>query len=355
MWKMSTTRPESAIEKSIAQQRIKKRLIKAVRALRAKYNLLQTLKRRKTLLLEESLLPIVRPLRELNADNKRKAEEELKREPKKEKKELNEHDDRDDDVIEATVDDGDEEDDDDYETGDDRDASSASTSSFAKRRKIEKVEDEDEDEDDDDARRGASLFDEYANKRGKDVDIAYGPKVDPNDKNSRVLGAKKIKFDETTGEIVLSDGVGGGGGGGRSKFKGTRGLFELLFAYRPERYSADDLENYKRMLAESGAHLKSDGKINANKGYKYKNVIARLFPPAPSKPKSGAAIDVANDVGVDASMLVTDNKIDYVHWNDPNVLVERYALLEASERAGNTSHANEKASILNELRRAEYI
>lgn len=292
-------------------------------------------------------MPIVQPLRELNAGNKRKAEEEeLKREPKEEKKESRDDDDDDTDVY------------DDDDESDVRDATAASSTSAAERGKIEEADEENDDTADDDDVEEASLFDEYANKSKKEIDTTYGPKTVLNEK---VLGFKKIAYDVTAGEIVLSR---RGDGGDRSKFKGTRGLFELLFMDKPKGYTAEDLGNYKRMLTASGAHLKSDGRINANKGYKYKNVISRLFPPtaaaasaiSASKTKSGTAIDEHNDNNVvDASMLVTDKKIDYVHWNDPNALVERYALLNASARAGNTSHANEQVSILNELIRAGYL
>ena len=52
---------------------------------------------------------------------------------------------------------------------------------------------------------------------------------------------------------------------------------------------------------------------------------------------------------------MTDNKIDYIHWNDPNELVERLALLIASEKAGNGGHKAEIASIEEELREDNFI
>lgn len=54
-------------------------------------------------------------------------------------------------------------------------------------------------------------------------------------------------------------------------------------------------------------------------------------------------------------MIVNDNAIDYVHWNDPNELVDRLRLLEASHRAGNNAHNNEILSIIEELREAGLI
>ena len=36
-------------------------------------------------------------------------------------------------------------------------------------------------------------------------------------------------------------------------------------------------------------------------------------------------------------MILNDNAIDYVYWDDPNELVDRLRLLDASYRAGNNS------------------
>jgi len=43
--------------------------------------------------------------------------------------------------------------------------------------------------------------------------------------------------------------------------------------------------------------------------------------------------------------------IDYVHWDDPNELVDRLRLLDASHRAGN----NEMLSIIDEFREGGLI
>jgi len=45
-------------------------------------------------------------------------------------------------------------------------------------------------------------------------------------------------------------------------------------------------------------------------------------------------------------MRLTDNKIDYVYWDDPNELVDRLQLFDASRRAGNND--NEILSIIEE-------
>src|SRR5947199_409178 len=83
-------------------------------------------------------------------------------------------------------------------------------------------------------------------------------------------------------------------------------------------------------------------------GQKYINIIAPLV---------GAPL-VSNKIlgkGLLLTMMLTDNKIDYVHWNDPNELVDRLRLLESSRQAGNNAHDNEILSIIEELREAGII
>ena len=52
------------------------------------------------------------------------------------------------------------------------------------------------------------------------------------------------------------------------------------------------------------------------------------------------------------TMTLNDNKINYVHWDDPNELV---SLIEASRQAGHNAHDNEILSIIEEFREADFI
>ena len=54
-------------------------------------------------------------------------------------------------------------------------------------------------------------------------------------------------------------------------------------------------------------------------------------------------------------MMKPNAAIDYVHWDDPNDLVNRLRLLMASQNSGHTGHTNEIVSILEELREAGII
>ncbi|KAL6263079.1 hypothetical protein P5V15_005880 [Pogonomyrmex californicus] len=87
-----------------------------------------------------------------------------------------------------------------------------------------------------------------------------------------------------------------------------------------------------------------------NKGYKYINIIALLVSTYKKSNKKGADID-----NISSIMNLNDNKIDYVHWDDPNELVDRLRLLDASHRAGNNAHDNKMLSIIEELREAGII
>jgi len=69
--------------------------------------------------------------------------------------------------------------------------------------------------------------------------------------------------------------------------------------------------------------------------------------PKKQKKKSGK--------GLPHAMILNDNAIDYVHWDDPNELVDRLRLLDASHRTGNNAHDNEMLSIIEKLREAGLI
>jgi len=62
---------------------------------------------------------------------------------------------------------------------------------------------------------------------------------------------------------------------------------------------------------------------------------------------------IGKDV-IPRTMTLNDNKIDYIHWDDPNELVDRLRLLEASRQADHNAHDNEILSII-ELRKAGFI
>ena len=105
-------------------------------------------------------------------------------------------------------------------------------------------------------------------------------------------------------------------------------------------YTSEDLKNYQKIILKTNAFRKyyqANNKIEGNRSKKYKQIIAPFF---------GDGIDL---------MQINNKKIDYVYWNDINELVQRLRLLIASQSAGNTGHANEINSIIEELREAKII
>lgn len=174
-------------------------------------------------------------------------------------------------------------------------------------------------------------------EKKRTVDRVYGVYLS---KEGMMLGDKY--FDVDTNDNITIDQI---------KYQGTPGLYELIFRRLPDEtlYTKDDMQKYKSILLATNAyrrnHVATDA-ISGNRGYKYKNIIAPLLSMIYGR-KSGK--------GLPCTMALTQNKIDYVHWNDPNELVDRLRLLEASSRAGNNAHDNEILSIIEELREAGLI
>jgi len=81
----------------------------------------------------------------------------------------------------------------------------------------------------------------------------------------------------------------------------------------------------------------------SNKGHKYKSIITPLL----SSERVGR--------GIPRNVTLNDNKIDYVHWDNLNELVDRLRLLEASRQVGHNAHDSEILSIIEELREVGLI
>ncbi|KYN17057.1 hypothetical protein ALC57_10670 [Trachymyrmex cornetzi] len=172
------------------------------------------------------------------------------------------------------------------------------------------------------------------------IDYVYGVYLH---KDGLMFGNKRFDVDDAD-NIIIDD----------VRYAGTTGLYELIFKRISDDalYTEDDMNKYKSMLLATNAHKHkhhSQGRLLSNRGDKYKHIIAPLISMTPKKPnkKSGK--------GLPRAMTLNDNAIDYVHWDDPNELVDRLRLLDASHRAGNNAHDNEMLSIIEELREAGLI
>ncbi|KMQ85375.1 hypothetical protein RF55_16132, partial [Lasius niger] len=134
----------------------------------------------------------------------------------------------------------------------------------------------------------------------KEIDHVYGVYFD---KNEMRLGNKR--FDVDMYDSIIIDKV---------KYIGTPGLYELIFKRIPDDdiYTDDDMYKYKSILLATNAHKRNydaQGQLLSNRGYKYKHIIAPLLPIAPKKKKSGRGVSMPR------TMTLSDNKIDYVHWD----------------------------------------
>lgn len=168
------------------------------------------------------------------------------------------------------------------------------------------------------------------------IDHTYGPRFD----NTLLkVGDSLLQFDEDGG-IRIRD----------VAYKGTEGLYELLFKRIPdgEIYNDNDMTAYKDILVKTNAHKKNyepQGNVNRNNSLKYRDVISKLFPPLNRRePLFGGT-----------GLSKTLSSPDPIYWDDPNELVERLRLLVASAQAGNTGVKNEILNILEELREAGFI
>ena len=171
-----------------------------------------------------------------------------------------------------------------------------------------------------------------SDERERLMDHTYGVR---NVEDKWMVGNSVLEIDQDDDHLYVAG----------KRYKATPGLYELLFMKHPDNYSENDLAAYKSILKDTNAHKHyylPGSRINTNKSSKYKEIIATLFPS--SRPRSGRG----------HSMKPT-TYVDYVHWNDPNELVERLRLLTGSQQAGHTGHNNEIVSILEELREASVI
>lgn len=174
-------------------------------------------------------------------------------------------------------------------------------------------------------------------------DSKYGIRFD-NEIESFHIGDTRVFIDDN--DIIFNN----------KRYKGTIGLYELLFKKAPANYTKEDLESYREMLLKSNAYrryYKANQQVDGSRLPKYKYIISPLIsnlrkPLSSSSPRGKLS-------GKGLSKEVNNNKVDYTYWDNPNELVERLRLLIASQQAGNTGHRNEIVSIIEELREANII
>lgn len=198
----------------------------------------------------------------------------------------------------------------------------------------------DESTDDPLSKKIETLIRQVENKSNS-LDLVFGVR---KLKNGLFFGDKPVQFVSNT--LNIAD----------KSYPLTEELLELLFKKEPQgEIPSQAYEIFKEIVLLSNAHrtnYKPYGTLRINNS-KFNDHFSFLL----SNTGNGLFNYNSNAVRKNLSdyMLYNDNKIDYVHWNDPNELVDRLRLLIASQTAGNTSHSNEIISIIEELREARII
>lgn len=174
-----------------------------------------------------------------------------------------------------------------------------------------------------------------------EYDTTTGPHFEPVE-NKLKLGNALLEID---GQDIVIDGI---------RYKGTAGLYELIFKNKPVGYDKSDQERYKDILRRTSVHHRdydSAKQVRGSKSHKYTHVIKPLTFRRRSSTVSGRGQRLEN--GVD--MLYSQAPYQFVYWDNINELVDRLKLLIASQQAGHTGHRNEISSIVEELKEAGVI
>lgn len=191
-------------------------------------------------------------------------------------------------------------------------------------------------------------------------------------KDTYRIGNSNIQFNSKNNDFVI-DGI---------TYKGTPGLYELLFKKHPIGYNENDKIQYADILKRTDAAMKKHNPekgIAGNRSDKYRNIVQPLMNPKPKlripssssrtsstsspnfslPPKPPAKARTRSTTagkGFGKFQKYNNQKLlEYVYWDDPNELVDRLRLLLASQQAGNNSHHNEINSLISELREAKII
>ena len=94
-------------------------------------------------------------------------------------------------------------------------------------------------------------------------------------------------------------------------------------------------------------YYKEDGELRPDNSMKYNKYLKNHLHFFSTSPHSGH--------GLSRNMISSNNKIDYLYWDDPNELIDRLRLLIGEREAGNNSLQNEIQAIIEELREAKII
>jgi hypothetical protein len=180
----------------------------------------------------------------------------------------------------------------------------------------------------------------------------YGARID---ENGLMIGDNKIDVDKDDNILI-----------GDNKYKGTKGLFELIFKNNPSKYTKKDLNLFKTILENTNAHRKGYSKnspVHRNRSIKYESIISILFPSQQAKAQikrralSSAEINILHKkrkttepTSSGKGLMKNLYKTNIIYYNDINQLVDRMRLLHEAREAGQTGLDNEWVALIDELR-----
>ena len=190
-------------------------------------------------------------------------------------------------------------------------------------------------------------IDLYYNDPNK-IDQTYGLNYDKQTDNWK-MGSEIIKF-LPNGDLKVADGT----------YRGTRGLYDLLFLKEPMYPTRGDESQYQDILKRTNAHRRGHsqlGQIKGSNSIKYKQFIqpitaiksTNVTASTSSSPKSRLPSSIARNKSGTSLLEYNEKAKEYVFYDDINELVERLIKLDASQSVGNGNHHNEITNILHEL------
>lgn len=196
-------------------------------------------------------------------------------------------------------------------------------------------------------------IDLYYNDPSK-IDLTYGLNHDQQTDVWK-MGSEIIKF-MPNGDLNLAD----------VTYRGTRGLYDLLFLKEPMYPTRSDESQYQDILKRTNAHRRDHsqfGQIKGSNSTKYKRFIQPITstlikpknPTASSSPRNRLPSSKARNKSGAALLEYNEKVKEYVFYDDINELVERLIKLEASQSVGNGNHHNEITNILHELQELKII
>lgn len=154
------------------------------------------------------------------------------------------------------------------------------------------------------------------------------------------IGNKDITFDKE--DMIIME------GNQPVRYKGTPGFYELMFKKEPRGYNKHDWANYKDIVKRSAAdrvNYDPMERLSGNGGKKYVKIIKPVNIPSTATVKRRGK-----------GLLNLDNKqVEFVPYKNPNTIVNRLQILVASQMAGHTGHNNEIIRIIAELKRTKII